>query len=172
MDGWIIVRNWDRFQHYGDRRPVWIKVYLELADSEEWAALSLAQRGLLVSIWVEFCSSRGHLPVRSLSKRVRQKTSERTIKSLVDAGFIDISASEPLALEEKTLKEQTRSVASKRDPEPTPSAPVASLPVTGSEQVVERLIRNGVISDLVDLNAELAGYRINGNAADRLRQLL
>ena len=172
MDGWIVVPNWDRFQHYQDRRPVWIKVYLELADSEEWAALSLAQRGLLVSIWVEFCSSRGHLPVRSLSKRVRQKTSERTVKSLSDAGFISIVASKPLALEEKTLKEQTRSVASKREPEPTPPQTNASPAVEGSELIVERLIRNGVIHDLVDLEAELAGYRINGKPADRLRELL
>ena len=45
-------------------------------------------------------------------------------------------------------------------------------PAEGVEQIVERLIRNGVIHDLVDLNAEIAGYRINGKAADRLRELL
>ena len=47
-----------------------------------------------------------------------------------------------------------------------------SPPAEGVEQIVERLIRNGVIHDLVDLNAEIAGYRINGKAADRLRELL
>ena len=50
--------------------------------------------------------------------------------------------------------------------------PDVAPPIAGAEQKIELMIRNGVIHDLVDLEAELAGYRINGKPADRLRQML
>lgn len=32
--GYLRVRNWEKFQHYKDRRPPWIKFYVELLDDE------------------------------------------------------------------------------------------------------------------------------------------
>jgi hypothetical protein len=94
---WIVVRNWDRFQHYTDREPVWIKVYTELNSSDEWCELSLAARGLLVTLWVEYGRSRGQIRASAIPQLCRQKVLRKTLESLVDAGFIEVSASKPLA---------------------------------------------------------------------------
>ena len=41
-DGWIVIPNWDKFQHYKDRDPVWIKLYLELNSRDDWRRLTFA----------------------------------------------------------------------------------------------------------------------------------
>jgi hypothetical protein len=46
---YLIVRNWDKFQHYKDRNPPWIKNNTELPDEDEYRDLSFAARGVLRS---------------------------------------------------------------------------------------------------------------------------
>jgi hypothetical protein len=41
---YLSVRNWDRFQHYKDRRPLWIKFYVELLDDVELRRLPIETR--------------------------------------------------------------------------------------------------------------------------------
>lgn len=53
MSGYLRVRNWERFQHYHDRRPIWIKVYVELVNpTSDYMKLSLNARGLLPCVWL------------------------------------------------------------------------------------------------------------------------
>lgn len=47
---YLRVRNWERYQHYRDRRPVWIKLYVELLDDLELKALPLPTRLLFVEL--------------------------------------------------------------------------------------------------------------------------
>jgi len=50
--GLLRVVGWERFQHYRDRLPPWIKLHRDLLDDEAWFDLPAAQRGYLVSIWI------------------------------------------------------------------------------------------------------------------------
>ena len=49
---YLQVRNWKRFQHYHDRAPKWIKLYTELLYDEDFLALTDAQRGQLMMLWL------------------------------------------------------------------------------------------------------------------------
>src|SRR5262245_4935820 len=98
MDEWLVIPNWEKFQHYRDRDPLWIKVYTELEARDEWRQLSLSQRGLLTSLWLQFALSRGQLRTSDIPARVAQKVPRRSLDSLAAAGFIEFSASKPLAL--------------------------------------------------------------------------
>lgn len=106
MDGWIVVRNWDRFQHYKNREPLWIKVYTELNSDPDWLGLSIAARGLLVTIWLEYARARGHLPLSKVLSLCRPSARRSHIESLSDAGFITIVASRTLALTRSREQEQ------------------------------------------------------------------
>lgn len=92
-----MIPNWRRFQHYKKRNPIWIKVYTELMSDPAFLGLTFAQRGLLISLWLEYARSRrsiiGHTSgvYRALGRHVT--TSQ--LKTLSDAGFIEISASKP-----------------------------------------------------------------------------
>lgn len=41
---YLEIRNWERFQHYRNRRPVWIKFHVELLDDVELRRLPYATR--------------------------------------------------------------------------------------------------------------------------------
>lgn len=46
------VRNWERYQHYRDRNPPWIKLYTELLDDEGFLALPDAAKWQLVGLFL------------------------------------------------------------------------------------------------------------------------
>jgi hypothetical protein len=59
---WIVVRNWRRFQHYGKRRPPWIKTYTALLHDHNYRSLSGRHRGLLHGIWLLYAANNERLP--------------------------------------------------------------------------------------------------------------
>lgn len=85
--------NWERFQHYKDRIPLWIKVYTELNSDPDWVALTFSERGLLVTIWLEYARSRGSLRSKNLPQTGPQRNLRRGLERLNDAGFIELVAS-------------------------------------------------------------------------------
>lgn len=97
---WIVVPNWDRFQHYSDRDPVWVKTYTALLHDEDYLRLSGHARSVLHGLWLAYASSNGQLPLdaRSISSRLQLRVSSSQLESLIHAGFIEVSASRPLAL--------------------------------------------------------------------------
>lgn len=94
---WIVVPNWDKFQHYKDRRPAWIKVYTELAHKDEWLSLTLHQRGVLLTIWLEYALTNGRVSTEMIQKQVGRRFKVSTLEALNHAGFIHFRASKPLA---------------------------------------------------------------------------
>jgi len=56
------VKNWDELQHYGNRNPSWIKLYLRLLDDYDFAQLSDAEVGQLVKVWLLAARSKGEVP--------------------------------------------------------------------------------------------------------------
>jgi len=71
------VKGWDKFQHFKDRRPPWIKLYRDILDDIEWHELDPAAAKSLVMIWLIASENDGALPsVRKLSFRLRQSETE------------------------------------------------------------------------------------------------
>ena len=56
------VRNFERFQHYKDRSPPWIKLYNELLDDYRFAVLPDASKWHLVAIWLLASRSDNGIP--------------------------------------------------------------------------------------------------------------
>lgn len=44
---YLRIRNWERFQHYKDRRPPWVKFYVELLDDPEVTSLPIPTQLLM-----------------------------------------------------------------------------------------------------------------------------
>jgi hypothetical protein len=139
-DPYIIVPKWERFQHYKDRDPVWIKVYTKLLHDPAFMQLSLAARGLLVVIWLHYAST--SVGLRSSSVRAlvgHNRGIGLQLISLRDAGFIELSASRLLATKKEKEKE-------KETPLP-PSGAASAEGFAGEETETE----NGSIADQLGL---------------------
>jgi len=134
--GWIVIPNWDKFQHYKDRNPTWIKVHVELVDKPEWRELPDRRKGILVSLWLLYAASNGRVPASPsyLNRAFGFKTEwevrrgrergeavvsggreqgesvvrTRDLKALEQAEFIKVVASKPLALRARSREELSK----------------------------------------------------------------
>lgn len=100
MDGWIVIPNWDKFQHYKDRDPAWVKDYVAQLHNPDYLALTFAQRGLLHDLRLLYAASHGQTPYvpSALSSALNGRTTNAQLERLNDAGLIEVVASRPLAL--------------------------------------------------------------------------
>jgi hypothetical protein len=46
----IAVKNWEKFQHYADRDPTWIKLYRDVLTTEAWVLGTDVSRLLQIAI--------------------------------------------------------------------------------------------------------------------------
>jgi hypothetical protein len=58
----LSVKNWSKFQHFKDRKPIWIKLYREILDDLEFHALDPVSAKLLVLLWLLASENEGELP--------------------------------------------------------------------------------------------------------------
>ena len=77
------IKNWNKFQHFKDRRPPWIKLYREILDDLEWHELEPKAAKVLVMLWLIASETDGNLPeIKNLAFRLRM--SEKDAMSCVD----------------------------------------------------------------------------------------
>lgn len=66
------IKNWDKFQHYKDRNPVWIKLHKTILDDPEYHSLSDRAGKYLPLIWLIASEDNGNLPsVEKIAFRLR-----------------------------------------------------------------------------------------------------
>lgn len=76
------IKNWNNFQHFKERDPIWIKVYRKLLDDIVWHELSGEDAKTLVMLWLLASEKNGELPpTKEIAYRLR--LSEKSIKSTV-----------------------------------------------------------------------------------------
>jgi hypothetical protein len=83
------VKNFEKFQHYRDRSPPWIKLYNELLDDYDFGLLPDASKMHLIAIWLLASRSGNKLPFDAawVSRRINA-TEAVNLTLLVDCGFI------------------------------------------------------------------------------------
>lgn len=119
----LSVQNWDRFQHYKDRDPPWVKLYRDTLTSESWVLGSDLSRLVQVASILLAPRYGNQIPYRfDLLKKVisldcGKAAFENAIKHLVSSEFLEIhevndereqSASSPLATCTSETEERQR----------------------------------------------------------------
>jgi hypothetical protein len=73
----IMIKDWNRFQHFRDRRPPWVKLYRDILDDIEWFELPGECAKSLVMMWLIASENDGCLPsIKELAFRLRKNKSE------------------------------------------------------------------------------------------------
>lgn len=83
------VKNFERFQHYKDRAPPWIKLYNELLDDYDFGLLPDASKMHLIAIWLLASRSDNKIPYDPtwVARRINA-TEPVNLAALAQAGFI------------------------------------------------------------------------------------
>lgn len=122
--GHYAVAHFERFQHYKNRAPAWIKLYASTLDDYAFVCLTDAQKWHLVGLWILASKMENRLPTDEtwLANRIGA-TSDFSVQPLIVSGFIVLEgpeknastvrrkrastlASKTLALEEKRREEK------------------------------------------------------------------
>jgi len=135
------VKNFERFQHYTDRSPPWIKLYNALLDDYAFACLQDASKLHLIMIWLVASRSNNKIPYDAEWISGRINASEKVdLDVLVKAGFIEINqelqsveqdASKPLA--ECLPRERDRG-REREETESPPKAPRKRMACLNADQ--------------------------------------
>lgn len=94
----ISVKNWDRFQHYGNRDPTWIKLYRDMLTSESWVLGTDTTRLVQIAIALLAARYKNAIPNRyDLIKKVAsldlgEATFKKALSHLIDTNFLEIQA--------------------------------------------------------------------------------
>jgi hypothetical protein len=83
------VKNFEKFQHYKDRAPPWIKLYNELLDDYEFGLLPDASKMHLIAIWLLASRSENKIPFDPawVARRINA-TEKVNLPLLAERGFI------------------------------------------------------------------------------------
>jgi len=89
MPGYLLVRNWDEFQHYKDRSPPWIKLHRSLLNNYEFQCLQDASKAHLMGIWLLASQLDNKVPADAawIGQRIAA-TTPVDLSALIDSGFL------------------------------------------------------------------------------------
>ena len=79
------IKNWNKFQHFSNRKPIWIKLYRDLLENPEWFDLDGDTAKILIGLWLIASENEGFLPdIKTLSFRLRttQAKAEQALTKL------------------------------------------------------------------------------------------
>lgn len=102
----IRIRNWEKFQHYTDRLPPWIKLHRSLLEDRKWHDADDTAARLLVECWLLASESQQggeiHASFADIAWRLRRDEAivATALLSLERLGFIEVvnrDAFKPLA---------------------------------------------------------------------------
>lgn len=85
-------KNWEKFQHYKDRVPPWIKLHRELLDDYEFHLLPIASKALAPFLWLlasEYKDAIIDAPIEKITFRLRMTDDDfrAAIDPLIKSGF-------------------------------------------------------------------------------------
>jgi len=153
----LIIRpkNWEKFQHYKDRRPPWIRLYHSLLDDRAFWALKGEDAKCLVAIWLIASESEtGDLPpVEDLAFRLRlapKKASELLDRLrawiVYDASKVLAKVEQPATPETEADKRQT--AEAEISPSMVASAVMQETRISGRNLriVLEEISRNEMVA--------------------------
>lgn len=114
MPGFLIKpKNWDRFQHYKNRNPPWIKLHKDILDDYDWWQLPIASRALAPCLWMlASCYDDGifdaSYEVLSFRFRMTENEVEKALKPLIDSGYFIIASNTLACSKQSATPEKSR----------------------------------------------------------------
>lgn len=105
------IVNFNKFQHFHDRKPPWIKVYRDLLDNMDWAMLSPMAGKSLINLWLLGSESFGNLPQEpeiAFRLRLNLKELDLVMKELIKFKFVEEGEYPLMGDDEMNINERIR----------------------------------------------------------------
>lgn len=145
------VKNFEKFQHYKDRNPPWIKLYNEVLEDYTFGSLPDASKAHLLAIWLLASRTGNKLPFDAdwIAKRINA-TEAVNLTLLAEAGFIVID--QPLQQPEHVASKVLQTVEADARPETETEGE------TEQRERQSRAEQTGALAPAPDLDAAVADW--------------
>lgn len=99
MESYITVPSLERWQHYKDRCPPWIKLHRDLLNDYKFSCLQDASKAHLLAIWLLASQMDNKIPNDScwIEKKINA-TQPLDLEYLITCGFLDVLLNDSKAL--------------------------------------------------------------------------
>lgn len=179
MNSVLVIKNWERFQHYKDRNAPWVKLYRDLLTSESWVLGNDLARVLQLASMAIAPRYDNKIPYRfDLLKKVMsldctEGNFAKAIAHLVETNFLEIQRctdeQKPVEQNASTLiatctSEENRGEENRKDMSASPT------PAIGIQKVFDhwRQTHNHPRSRLDDKRYKLIALALKSYSADDL----
>lgn len=126
---YFAVKNLERFQHYKDRRPPWIKLYQDVLEDYGFTCLPDASKMHLLAIWLLASRTENRVPYDPEWIATTIHATQRVdLDALLSAGFITLY---------------------QNDSDPLATCPVSAMPETEVEAETEKGVAGATIIGVV-----------------------
>lgn len=126
-DQYFRPRNWEKFQHYGNRQPPWIKLHRQLLRDYDFLSLTETQQAQLIKIWLLYADYGRPLPLASsflgASLGSPPQVIGRSLKVLISSKFIELCSKDASAVLAPILQEVEKEIDTEEEKE-TPISPL------------------------------------------------
>ena len=88
---YLSVPNWDKYQHYRDRSPKWIKLHQAVLDSYEFGRLQDSQKAHVMLIWLLASKLDNRIPAdpKWIARKIGS-SAPVDVDALIQAGFLEV----------------------------------------------------------------------------------
>jgi hypothetical protein len=126
------VRNWEKFQHYKNRRPPWVRYHVELLDDYELLSLPYATQLLydrLLLLAARTDNNIPHDPQRIGGQlNIEPATVQESIETLITHGFLSVAENKRSASRVLARKRQGRTTEAETEAEDSDSSDAEADP--------------------------------------------
>mgnify|MGYP000417966785 CR=1 FL=1 len=158
----LAPKNWEKFQHYKDRCPPWIKLHRDLLNDRAFMSLPTASKALAPLMWMLASESKSHTgefdgSTEELEFRLRisAKDIELGRKSLIDKGFFFVASVVLADCQQHAIPEGEREgegereTDSRKKPATSVAPPEGVSPKTWADFQSHRKAKRAPITDTV-----------------------
>lgn len=115
---YFTIRNWEKYQHYKDRCPPWIKLHYELLTSPDWVMLDDASKLLAVVCMLIASRNNGNIPNNPrYIQKVGQLDHKPVFLPLVNSGFLLFSGDASTLLADASPRARSREAETEAEAE-------------------------------------------------------
>jgi hypothetical protein len=151
------LRNWDKWQTYRKDRgaPPWIKVHRGLMGNPDWAVLTDAEKGQLVSLWIIGAEKGGVIPADPrILRKVCMLDDEPNINKFIELGFVENHEPQDDAAVASTGCQDDAKVTTTRPQDDAPEAETEAEAETDISRTIPPRAAKGYTEDFEDAWAD------------------
>lgn len=160
------IKNWNKFQHFKDRKPPWVKLYRDLLDDIEWHELDPKAAKVLTMLWLIASEDDGKIPsTKQLAFRLRMSEKETEVCISKLSHWLEHDDDNAISARYQDDALETERETEKEREKETNKATIVATPIGVSQEVWDSFVKQRKTKKAQITELVIAGIQREANKA-------